>query len=85
MLSDARGPEEKSSRLQSQGTYLSLPVAAVPEMRIADCRMRIVKESKSEIPNPKSEIWMADACPAPARYRACGAICLSFRALARLS
>ena len=76
MLSDARGPEEQSSRLQSQCPYPSLPVAAVPEMRIADCRMRIVKESKSEIPNPKSEIRMADAC---------GASCLSFRSLARFS
>jgi hypothetical protein len=31
-------------------------------MRIADCGMRIVKEYNSEIRNPKSEIWMADAC-----------------------
>ena len=42
-------------------------------MRIAECGMRTVKEYNSEIRNPKSEIWMADAC---------GAICLSFRALA---
>jgi hypothetical protein len=47
-------------------------------MRIADCRMRIEKEYNSEIRNPKSAIqnWMADAC---------GATCLSFRALAGLS
>ncbi len=54
-------------------SYLGRGIA---EMRIAECGMRIVKEYNSEIRNPKSEIWMADAC---------GAICLSFRALAGLS
>ena len=35
-------------------------------VRNADCRLRNAdwKEYKSEIPNAKSEIWMADACGA---------------------
>jgi hypothetical protein len=34
-------------------------------MRIADCGMRTVKGYNSEIRNPKSEIWMADASGVP--------------------
>jgi hypothetical protein len=51
-------------------------VAGVPEIWIAECRLRIVKEFNSEIRDLKSEIWMADAC---------GAICLSIQALDRPS